>query len=169
MEEGMTLVLFVCNGNIHRSAIAKQIFLKLTKVLGVEEKIRARSRGLKGFMPGTSLPRFPNLTHYEEAWRVSKPTLDGLGISEGMAEHKAKSISPEDMVLTDIVVPMNTDIEASLRDAFPEHAHKIRPFVHAEGVGVPDMVENFGERENRIAILTIYQGVASLVSQLVRK
>lgn len=162
-------VLFVCRGNVYRSAVAEQILKQLIEVGGMGDRVEVRSRGLQGF-GGTPGPQFLNLRHYPTEWSAVKDTLAELRIS--LIDHVATPLSSEDIKISDLVVAIDEDVysggDVNLLGAFPNDQHKIRLFSEFEGVttGVPDPVGSGNQIEHRQTILRIRAGVRAVFEHI---
>jgi len=155
-------VLFVCWGNVYRSAVAEQFFRQLVKEAGLENRVEARSRGIQGFC-GVPPPKFPNLRYYGETWEAAKDALEIFGVS--LADHVATTITPEDVRDASLVIAMDEKVysegEENLLSAFPAERSKIHSFSEFEGEGTgvsdPDGLED--RLEHRRTIARISAGV----------
>lgn len=162
----MKKVLFVCHGNIHRSAIAEQMLKEYAAMIGVASRIKVWSRGLQGFN-GRTPPRFPNLRDYPLEWEASRDTLEDLGLS--LAEHVATPISAADVGEADIVIAMDEKVREELLREFREDADKIQLFGEQYGLVIEDMGGKGDRQAHRRIILKIHAGVAMLLGELHRE
>ncbi len=158
-------ILFVCRGNIYRSAIAEQFLKQLAKTAGVKTQLEALSRGLQGF-GGSSAPKSVNLRDYPAEWNAAKDTLAELGVS--LESHTATTFVPEDIRRSDFVIAMNQDIYTDLLRIFPKESIKIRQFgeFDGSGIGIPDPMGNADRKEHRRVILQIHSGVQAILEKL---
>lgn len=102
-------LLFVCTGNICRSAMAEFLARKLASDRGVA--LEARSCGVAA----ESFYRVP-----PEVWRA----VERDGVAPG--EHRPQLASRPLLAWADWALTMTRAHRDALRDAFPEHAGKIR-------------------------------------------
>jgi len=127
------LIVFVCKGNIHRSAIAEQILKKLFKEKGLNNKFDVISRGVQG-SAGTRPTMHKNITKYEE-WEISKPSLEELNID--ITKHKARPITKYVANKADVIIAFDKVIlenhEVALIKQFPEFCNKIHLLSELEG------------------------------------
>jgi protein-tyrosine-phosphatase len=123
------LIVFICNGNIHRSVIAAESLRKILKERKVSQKIFVDSYGLQG-TKGTDLPKHKHLSEYPKEWEAAKPTLQKLGID--ISKHSFQKISPSIMKKATAVIAMDNKVHStaknSLMNQFPNYAEKIHRF-----------------------------------------
>ncbi len=124
MENGdKKIILFVCKGNIHRSAIAEQVFKKILKENQLDDKIEVISRGIQGSV--YSKPTlFKNITQYDKVWETVEPSLKEFNID--ITKHKAKSITKEIADKASIIITFDKVIFSDHEDAL------IRQFSHLQ-------------------------------------
>ncbi len=159
-------ILFVCRGNIYRSAIAEGILRQLAEDAGLKS-IEVFSRGLQGFGETPEPPRFPNLCHYDAEWNASKDTLKELNVA--LEDHVATPLCPKDIERSDLIVAMSQDIHSELLRAFPSNQSKIRSFSEFEKgatTGIPDLEGETAPDKHRAAILRIRDGVALMFQSI---
>ncbi|MDO9231018.1 MAG: EamA family transporter [bacterium] len=134
-------ILFVCNGNIHRSVVAEICLKQELKKLGFSEKYAVISRGIQGCC-GTVKPKYDNLTHYETEWFLTRPILERLGINlQEISTRIAKSVQKRDIQEADVIYAMelavlgknNNDFPNSLLTQFPEYSSRMHFFGDIEG------------------------------------
>jgi len=111
-------LLFVCTGNICRSAMAEFLARKIATDRGVT--VEARSCGVAA----ETFYRVP-----PEVWTAIK--ADGVVA----AEHKPQLVSRPLLAWADWALVMTREHRAELLDAFPEHAGKIRLLREHAGLG----------------------------------
>ncbi len=123
------LIIFICNGNIHRSVIAAECLHNSFEKNGVESKFLIDSYGLQGTC-GTDLPKHKHLSEYLKEWKAAKPTLERLGID--ISKHSFQKVSVDVMEKANIVIAMDNKVYSeeknSLMNQFPDQAHKIHLF-----------------------------------------
>ena len=165
------LVLFVCYGNVYRSAVAEQCFKQFVAAAGISDQVQVRSRGIQGFS-GEPMPEFSNLRYYHEVWAAAEECLTELGIS--LDGHVATPISSADMEESDIVIAMDERVyfegKVSLLRCFPEYTHKIHRFNDFEDAdsGIPDPVGNFDPEDHRRIVVRIRAGTKTIFDRLLR-
>lgn len=119
------IIIFVCKGNIHRSAIAEQVFKKIIKEKNLKNKYKVISRGIRG-SAGTKAPLYKNITQYKD-WQFAKPSLDEFGID--ITSHKSQPINKytadkASVIITFDDIVLNND-PAALLNQFPNLHKKI--------------------------------------------
>ncbi len=123
------LIIFVCNGNIHRSVIAAEIFAKILKEREIGELFSVDSYGLQG-TKGTDPPKHKHLSEYTEEWKAAKPTLLKLGIN--IRKHTFQRISGSVMRKASLIIAMDDKAYSKAKNAllkqFPKQAYKIHRF-----------------------------------------
>lgn len=161
-----TQVLFVCRGDIYRSAVAERLLVRFVRDAQMMDRIEVRSRGLQGY-GGTLPPKYPNLSFYPTEWNAAKDTLEELEIL--LDDHTATALSSEDVETSDVIIAMSEDVLAELLEAFPGSRQKIRLFGEpGDNVrGVSDPHGRGGCDEHRTTILRIRSGVAAIFRDLV--
>ena len=102
--------LFVCFGNIMRSAMAEFVMRQALHEAGAERQVRIVSAGL-------------HATAGREAHPWAQEAAAGLGIS--LAEHRAKPLTMEMVAQADCVLAMDFQNKAELLTLYPEAREKI--------------------------------------------
>jgi protein-tyrosine-phosphatase len=102
--------LFVCFGNIMRSAMAEFVMRQALYEAGAEQQVRIVSAGL-------------HATAGREAHPWAQEAAAGLGIS--LAEHRAKPLTLEMVAQADSVLAMDFQNKAELLTLYPEAREKI--------------------------------------------
>jgi protein-tyrosine phosphatase len=102
--------LFVCFGNIMRSAMAEFLMRQALREAGLEEHVQIRSAGLHA-----------NAGREAHLW-AQEASAD-LGIS--LAEHRAKPLTPEMVEQADCILAMDFQNKAELLTLYPEAQGKI--------------------------------------------
>lgn len=101
--------VFVCYGNIMRSAMAEALMRKALNDAGLEQQVRIVSAGL-------------HASAGREAHPWAQEASAGLGIS--LAEHKAKPLTREMVEQADCVLAMDFQNKAELLALYPEAQEK---------------------------------------------
>jgi protein-tyrosine-phosphatase len=102
--------VFVCFGNIMRSAMAEFLMRRELSEAGIEQQVRIVSAGL-------------HATSGREAHPWAQQASDDLGIS--LAEHRAKPLTREMVEQADCVLAMDFQNKAELLTLYPEFKEKI--------------------------------------------
>ena len=151
--ENKKLIAFICKANIHRSAIAEQVFKKIIEENNLEDKIEVISRGIKK-------SEQKNLTEYEGEWKASKPSLERLGIDVTL--HIPKVLDADEAKRAMIIIAMDklilSEFPNALKKQFPELADKMHLFSELEDKqeNVTDPGGNYDEEFHREVIEKIY-------------
>lgn len=123
------LIVFICNGNIHRSVIAAESLRKILKEKKIGPKFSVTSYGLQG-TKGTDLPKHKNLSEYPKEWKAAKPTLQNFSID--ISKHSFQKITPAVMKKASVVIAMDDKVYSraknSLTKQFPKYKTKIHRF-----------------------------------------
>ncbi len=123
------LIVFICNGNIHRSVIAAESLRKMFKERKIGSKFLVDSYGLQG-TKGTEMPKHNHLSEYPKEWEAAKPTLQKLGID--ISKHNFQKISASVMKRASVVIAMDNKVylgaKNSLTKQFPNYKEKIHRF-----------------------------------------
>lgn len=123
------LIVFICNGNIHRSVIAAESLRKILKDNKIKAKFSVSSYGLQG-TKGTDLPKHKHLSEYPKEWKAAKPTLQNFGIN--ISKHSFQKITPIVMKKASVVIAMDDKVYSraknSLAKQFPKYKSKIHRF-----------------------------------------
>ena len=123
------LIVFICNGNIHRSVIAAESLRKIIKEHKISRKFSVASYGLQG-TKGTDLPKHKHLSEYSKEWKAAKPTLQKFGID--ISKHSFQKITPTVMKKASVVIAMDDKVYSraknSLTKQFPNYKGKIHRF-----------------------------------------
>ena len=125
----MKYIIFVCNGNIHRSVIAEACFRNIIKRHKIDKDIIIDSYGIQGTV-GTKLPKKKQLSEYTKEWGAAKPTLDKLKID--INNHYFQMISEDVIKKADLIIAMDDKVykkaENSLIKQFPKYKNKMYCF-----------------------------------------
>jgi len=123
------LIIFICNGNIHRSVIAAECLRNMCKEKRIGLNLLVDSYGLQG-TKGTIPPKHKNLSEYPKEWSAAKPVLQKLGID--ISKHNSQKISASVMKKASVVIAMDNKVysraENSLTKQFPSYIDKIHRF-----------------------------------------
>lgn len=123
------LIVFICNGNIHRSVIAAESLRKILKERKIGQNFSVASYGLQG-TKGTGLPKHKHLSEYPKEWKAAKPTLQKFGID--ISKHSFQKISGAVMKKASAVIAMDNKVYStaknSLMNQFPNYAEKTHRF-----------------------------------------
>lgn len=123
------LIVFICNGNIHRSVIAAESLRKILKERKTSQNFFVDSYGLQG-TKGTDLPKHKHLSEYPKEWKAVKPTLQKLGID--ISKHSFQKISPTVMKKASVIIVLDnkvySGVKNSLMKQFSNYAEKIHRF-----------------------------------------
>lgn len=112
-------LIFVCYGNIMRSAMAEFLMRRSAAEAGVEGQLTILSAGLHA-LPG------------REAHEWAQEASRELGIS--LADHKAKPLTREMVEKADCILAMDFQNKAELLTLYPEFEHKVHMLsAYAEG------------------------------------
>jgi protein-tyrosine-phosphatase len=102
--------IFVCHGNIMRSAMAEFLMRRALSEAGLEEKIQISSAGI-------------HATAGREAHMWAQEASADLGVS--LAEHRAKPLTQEMVEHADCIFAMDFQNKAELLTLYPEAKEKI--------------------------------------------
>lgn len=144
------LIVFVCNGNIHRSVVAEICLKQELKKRRLDNKFIVISMGLQG-SAGTNFPKYKNLSEYPKEWKIQKPILEELGID--ISEHSSKPIDRKIVEKASLILAMDRkvliDLPNSLTKQFPEHRDKIKLFMELERK-MEDVPDCFGSSDVKL-------------------
>ena len=125
----MKKIIFVCNGNIHRSVIAAECLRTILKKQNIDSEYFVDSYGIQGTMD-TEPPKKKQLIDYKEEWNAAKITLKKFGID--ISNHFSQAISIDVIKSADVIIAMDNKVykEAnnSLLKQFPQFKEKIHCF-----------------------------------------
>lgn len=124
-------IIFVCNGNIHRSVIAEKYFTKLLKENNLSNNFSVSSYGIQG-TKGTTKPIYKNLKEYKNEWEAALPTLQKFNIDTELAKHSFRKITPHIVKKATVIVAMDKKTYSekinSLTKQFAKNKNKIYLF-----------------------------------------
>lgn len=152
-------VLFVCHGNIHRSAIAEAILRRLLKTHNLGHGLTTSSRGLCGATPLVGPPQHKNLRHYPAEWAASEPALREFRVD--LNAHEARPITAADVDEAAIILAMERRVldglDYSLIKLFPDARPRMRLFLELDdrSEDIPDMYGNSAADAHRAVVATI--------------
>ncbi|MBU4257488.1 hypothetical protein KJ586_00890 [Patescibacteria group bacterium] len=135
------LIVFVCNGNIHRSAVAEACLRQEIEIKGLISLFEVISRGLQG-SAGTNPPKHKNLSEYPLEWAIQKPILTDLGLD--ITKHISMPINHGVVKKASLIIAMDKKVLVKLPNSlikqFPKHSYKMKLFMEFEGKqeDVPD-------------------------------
>lgn len=153
------LIVFICNGNIHRSVVAAESLKKILKSNEIAEKYLVSSYGLQG-TNGTDLPKHKNLCEYPKEWKAAQPTLQNFGID--MRDHISQKITPIVMEKANVVIAMDDKVYSlannSLIKQFPEYTSKVHRFAELtqNNNGIEDPAGSGSKKLHKEIIENIY-------------
>ena len=153
------LIIFICNGNIHRSVIAAESLRKVLKEQGTGSEFLVNSYGLQG-TKGTKLPKHRRLSDYPAEWATAKPVLQKLSID--ISKHRFQKINAGVMKKANVVVAMDNKVYSraknSLRQQFPTQVHKIHRFsdLTANHKSIKDLAGISSKKLHQEVIKNIY-------------
>lgn len=123
------LIVFICNGNIHRSVIAAESLRQILKKQKLGQNFFVDSYGLQG-TKGTDLPKHKHLSEYPREWKAAKPVLQKLDID--ISKHSFQKITPTVMKKASVIITMDDKVylkaKNSLVKQFPKYKLKIHRF-----------------------------------------
>jgi len=166
------LVVFVCNGNIHRSAVAEAYLKQVIKERELDNQLEVISRGLQG-SAGTSPPRHSGPTEYPLEWSIQKPILKELGID--ISEHVSRPIDHKIIEEASLIFAMDSKVLSGLPNSllkqFPDHDRKIMLFggLGGKGVDVPDCGGSDDSKLHRRVDEVIIQVINEEIEALMRE
>lgn len=152
-------IVFICNGNIHRSVIAAESLRKILKDNKISPIFLVSSYGLQG-TKGTDLPKYKRLSEYPKEWKAAKPTLQNFGID--ISKHSFQKITPTVMKKASVVIAMDdkvySGVKNSLAKQFPKYKGKIHRFseLTENNKVVKDPAESGSEKLHKEIIENIY-------------
>lgn len=156
------LIVFICNGNIHRSVIAAESLRKILKDNKIKPRFSISSYGLQG-TKGTDLPKHKHLSEYPKEWGAAQPTLQALGID--ISKHSFQKITPTVMEKASVVIAMDDTVYSraknSLAKQFPEYRAKIHRFseLTENGEVIKDLAGSGNEKLHKEIIENIYSSL----------
>lgn len=157
-------IIFICNGNIHRSVIAAQCFRNILKKHNISQSFMIDSFGLQGTQ-GTVLPKQKHLSDYPKEWKAAKPILKKFDID--ISQHSFKKITPDIAKKASVIVAMDKKVYSgnknSLLKQFPKQKKKIHLIskLTLDGKGIKDPVGSGSRELHRKVIEKIYSTLTS--------
>ncbi|MGA2417688.1 MAG: hypothetical protein ABSF55_00355 [Candidatus Staskawiczbacteria bacterium] len=123
------IIVFVCNGNIHRSVIAEKCLAKFLQEKNLDNKFSVASYGLQGTM-GTSKPLHKNLKEYPDEYEAARPTLRNFDID--LADHLFQKITPATVKKAAVIIAMDKKVYSGAKNSlikqFPNAKNKMHIF-----------------------------------------
>lgn len=123
------LIVFICNGNIHRSVIAEKSLVKILQEKDLDNEFSVASFGLQG-TKGTAEPLHKNLKDYPKEYRAALPTLRKFEID--VDDHLFQKITAIEIKKAALVIAMDKKVYSgamnSLLGQFPKSKAKIHVF-----------------------------------------
>ena len=163
------LIIFVCNGNIHRSVIAAESLKKMLKERGIGKEFSVDSYGLQGTM-GTEIPKHKRLSEYPKEWKAAKPTLRQLDID--ISQYTFQKVSAGIIKRANVVIAMDgrtySRASNSLMKQFPDQAHKIHCFseLTLHNKSIKDPAGSGNKKVHQQIITNIYSTVNRKVGSI---
>ncbi|PIQ30980.1 MAG: hypothetical protein COW61_04565 [Candidatus Yonathbacteria bacterium CG17_big_fil_post_rev_8_21_14_2_50_46_19] len=165
------LIVFICNGNIHRSVIAAESLRKMLKNNKVSPKLSVTSYGLQG-TKGTDLPKHKHLSEYPKEWKAAKPTLQNFDID--ISKHSSQKITPTVMKKASVVIAMDDKVYSraknSLKKQFPDYKGKIHRFseLTMHHRNIKDPAGSGNEKLHKKIIEDIYSTIAKRYEDILK-
>jgi len=153
------LIVFICNGNIHRSVIAAEFLRKILKEQKIGRSFFVDSYGLQG-TKGTNSPKHKHFSEYPKEWEAAKLTLQKLGVD--ISKHSFQKISGAVMKKASVVIAMDNKVYStaknSLMNQFPNYTEKIHRFseLTMNHRGIKDPAGSSNVKLHREIIRNIY-------------
>ncbi len=123
------IITFICNGNIHRSAIAEIYLNKVLKKNKLDNEFIAKSYALQGTQ-GTPKPLHKNLMEYPKEYKIALPILKSFKID--ITGHLYKKITPSAVEKSAVIIAMDKKTYSQAKNAlikqFPKYKNKIHVF-----------------------------------------
>jgi protein-tyrosine-phosphatase len=142
-------LLFVCTGNICRSAMAEQLLRHFSQTRGL--RLEARSCGIEAE------------AHYEVPDIVHR-LLARAGVPP--CQHTAQLVSREHLRWADLVLAMTKAQVEELAGGYPEFSGKVRLLREQAGFGAQDVVDPIGRPDE--AFETCLAAISEALESLVR-
>lgn len=160
------LIVFVCNGNIHRSVVAEKFLTKILKGEKLDNKFSVASYGLQG-IKGAAKPLHKNLKGYLNEWNAALPTLREFKIAHALARHNSRSIAPTVAEKATIIIAMDKKTYSgkknSLVNQFPDEKNKIHLFSELTK-NHKDIKDPFGSED-----LNLHQDIIENIYSTIKK
>lgn len=158
------IIVFVCNGNIHRSVVAEACLKQEIEKKGISSLFEVISRGIQG-SAGTNPPKYKNLSEYLLEWIIQKPILANLGLN--IIEHVSTPISHEIAKKALLIIAMDkkvlTELPNSLLKQFPQYSNKMKLFMEFEGKQ-EDVPDCFGSSD-----IKLHRYVDEMIVEIIKK
>ena len=156
----MKKIIFVCNGNIHRSVIAAECLRTIFKKQNIDSEYFVDSYGIQGTM-GTELPEKKQLLDYAGEWNAAKRILQVLDID--ISNHFSQVISKSVVEGADVIIAMDKNVfekaKNSLIKQFPEYKYKMCCFCNftIHNKMIEDPSGNYDVKIHKRIIKNIYE------------
>ena len=164
------IIVFVCNGNIHRSVVAEACLKQEIGIKGIDNLFEVISRGLQG-SAGTNPPKYKNLSEYPLEWAIQKPILANLGLD--ITKHISRPINHEVVKKASLIIAMDKKVFVKLPNSlikqFPEYGHKMKLFMELEGKqkNTPDCFGSFDAKLHRYVDELIVRVIKDKLNELI--
>ncbi|MFA5030037.1 MAG: hypothetical protein WC495_00400 [Patescibacteria group bacterium] len=165
------VILFICNGNIHRSVVAERSLKKILLDKGLKRKFIVASYGLQG-TKGTTRPLHNKLIQYPKEYKAAQPTLAKLGINIG--SHSYQKITSKAIRRASVIIAMDKMVYSknknSLLQQFPMTKNKIHLFseLTIRHRNIPDPSGTGDKKLHEHIIKNIYFTVRKKVDTILR-
>ncbi len=145
----VTRVLFVCTGNICRSAMAEHLLRHLS---------RTRGLGVESASCGVAAES------YYEVPQVVRRLLAEKGVPP--FEHRPRLLTRDQLRAADLALVMTEAHREHIAELYPEFGAKVRLFCEHAGMGEKDVADPMGRSDEVFAdcLKTIETGLGALIS-----
>lgn len=162
------LIVCVCRGNIARSPFAQAIITKELRCRNLSNEYTSISRGTQGTIVDPQPVQFPNITHYEQLYQDSQPSLEKFEVD--LSTHISSPIDKDIANKANVLIAVDNKTKQALLYLFPDQAKKVyllseivnqqRDIIDPEGVsGVEKQEKIFSEIHS-----IIHQGFSKLLT-----
>ncbi len=161
-------ILFVCLGNVFRSALAERCCKQALARLGRADEFEVISRGIKGFR-NIPPPPYSHPSAYPQ-WHFALPHLKNLEVN--FDDHRATPVHDEDIQYARAIVAMDTMVlkgyEYSLYQRYPDDRDRMHVFGELDGRGdVDDLQYATNDLEGRLIVERIHDTTSRCVDTLI--
>jgi protein-tyrosine-phosphatase len=163
------IIIFICNGNIHRSVIAAESLRKILKEQKLDHRFLVDSYGLQGTQ-GTAVPKHTQLSQYPKEWKAAQPTLQKLDLD--ISNHTFQKVSETAVRDADVVIALDDKVYSeannSLLRQFPQYAQKIHHFseLTVDNASIEDPAGSSSEVLHKEIIENIYSTLSEKYQNL---